>query len=346
VRWSCLLLVTGCFIKPTKPDVIDANIVFVSSSTLMLGGGVAQADATCNTLARDADPPLSGTYVAWLSTQPMNAIDRLGNARGWVRTDGKPFADLVDDIGSGNLFYPPRLDENGSDVGPTAVVGTGTMANGVDDNGEDCQNDANSDGSTIEVGLAGAGVDEWTAAATIPCNAMPLHIYCFAVDKKQPVGLPTPTGPFVFLSTGIVLPTSGSGSGMQEDAQCRNDALANSVTGTFVAAIADDSTSIDAKVGHPSKPWQRRDGVEVGNDFGALAAPIDVDGSGTYGGGYVFTGATGASTVGSGDCINWTSSQGNVGATVGDAAQTGSNAIDVSVGACDATTPVYCAQVE
>src|SRR5262245_55711495 len=60
-----------------------ANIVFVASSLTDGGiGGLAQADDICAARAEEAG--LAGTYVAYLSTTSVNAIDRLGSARGWV----------------------------------------------------------------------------------------------------------------------------------------------------------------------------------------------------------------------------------------------------------------------
>ena len=69
---------------------------------------------------------LSGTFVALLSTSTVDAKSRLGTARGWVRTDGKPFADRQEDLFRSNcgsaLYYPPRLDEFGNILPPNATV--------------------------------------------------------------------------------------------------------------------------------------------------------------------------------------------------------------------------------
>jgi hypothetical protein len=93
-------------------------------------GGLADADAICATHAANAGH--SGTFVAYLSTSTDNAIKRIQDARGWVRTDGLPVADLPSDITNGRLFYPIRLDENKADVG-AALVWTGSGTTGVHD---------------------------------------------------------------------------------------------------------------------------------------------------------------------------------------------------------------------
>ena len=88
------------------------------------------ADAKCNDAATAGGLP--GEYRAWLSTAAIYARDRLAGARGWVRRDGSPFADTVDDLVAGKIFNPPLLDEFGNEVrsGIDDFVATGTDATG------------------------------------------------------------------------------------------------------------------------------------------------------------------------------------------------------------------------
>ena len=73
------------------------NLVFVTSTTYRGDlGGLQAADARCRERARAAN--LRGTFVALLSSSTVDARTRLGTARGWVRTDGRPFADTQDDL--------------------------------------------------------------------------------------------------------------------------------------------------------------------------------------------------------------------------------------------------------
>jgi len=83
--------------------VPQPNIAFVTSAKYVGGqfGGLDAADKECARLALAARLP--GTYKAWLSTSTEDAIDRLGSARGWVRVDGKPFADERKEIIEGDL---------------------------------------------------------------------------------------------------------------------------------------------------------------------------------------------------------------------------------------------------
>src|SRR5215467_4433915 len=74
---------------------ITTNIAFITHNNVIAAnlGSVAAADARCMDDANAARIP--GTYIAWISTSTSNARDRLGNARGWRRPDGAPFADTV-----------------------------------------------------------------------------------------------------------------------------------------------------------------------------------------------------------------------------------------------------------
>jgi hypothetical protein len=115
--------------KPPEPP----NIVFVTSVAYDGNlGGLAGADQKCQALAEAAGLP-ANTYRAWLSTPSVNAVSRLGAARGWVRVDGKPFADTKADIQAGRLFHPIRVDESGNydDTPWGSNVWTGTGSDGA-----------------------------------------------------------------------------------------------------------------------------------------------------------------------------------------------------------------------
>jgi hypothetical protein len=135
MRWilACLLA-AGCGrlgfdsrIQLAGDDTVmpdgPANLVFVTSQHVIAGqlGSLAAADARCNDAAGGAGLP--GHYVAWLSTSKTSAIDRLAGARGWVRPDGRPFADTPADIAAGRIWYPASIDENGA-ASATLVITT------------------------------------------------------------------------------------------------------------------------------------------------------------------------------------------------------------------------------
>ena len=88
------------------------NVAFATSATFTGAlGGLAGADAACMQAAQQAG--LVGTFVAWLSTTTVNAVDRLSGARGWVRTDGLPIMDTITAGLAGQTFSPIDHDEHG-----------------------------------------------------------------------------------------------------------------------------------------------------------------------------------------------------------------------------------------
>ena len=111
----------------------DAKRVFVTRTTYSGGlGGLAGADAKC--MAAAAAGSLDGTYMAWLSSESVDAIDRIaGNG---------PWYDLADDLIFANhaaLMTAPLVEivvqEDGSSIvtGEDQFVWTGTQVGGLRD---------------------------------------------------------------------------------------------------------------------------------------------------------------------------------------------------------------------
>ena len=203
------IALTGCFIKPDPPGIAKdaspdggggdsagggdgipsrANYAFVSSGViqLVLSDGVANlnhADDLCNLSAHHASPPLSGSYVAWLSDRSLgsSAADRLRatGARGWILPDGELFADTVDDVASLQLLGPLHVDENGVDVSSTPPqVATGTGADGAAVLDEDASCSTNK----IRIGDPSMVDASWTTKDYNACTAPNLRLYCFGSD--------------------------------------------------------------------------------------------------------------------------------------------------------------------
>jgi hypothetical protein len=89
----------------TDAEAVDAGPGVLAVANIAFGtyhgtpssvGGLDGGDALCNAEAADAGLP--GTYVAYLSTSAVDAIDRIGGSRGWVRPDGRPFVDRPEDL--------------------------------------------------------------------------------------------------------------------------------------------------------------------------------------------------------------------------------------------------------
>jgi hypothetical protein len=272
--------------------------VFVTSSTY---GTTLQpleaADDNCNLAARAAQLP--GTYRAWLATANVPAPDRLQGARGWIRVDGVPFADTIADIVNGRIFNPPRVDEYGNDLGATDSwqVMTGTNSDGIDVPGQDCEGWTNSAASVYQaVGDLRATTQIWTSGGAVQCNET-VRMYCFGVDKQQPLTTTSVAGKRAFISDGSFRASGGLSAADQE---CADEAAASLLSGTFKALLATSTASAASRfTSSPSTIWVRVDGMPLnapGTDImdgGQLLTPLNVSSTRAYVGNVgVYTGAS------------------------------------------------------
>ena len=318
--------------EPGPPS--DTNIVFVTSNAVIPGmiGGLAQADAFCQTSAQDAQLP--GRYVAWLSTNTTNAVSRLANARGWVRVDGRPVVDTVGDLIAGHIWYPPLLDEHGiADPSAAFAMATATAGDGTR-TGETCS-DYTAGGGTITAGRADGATERWTnAGAAVGCDS-PVHLYCFGVDHATGVMVMPAPGRRAFVSNEALMLASIQGA----DQQCASEAASVGLPGNFVAALATTAASVTSRVG--GGPWVRVDGVAIGR-LDALLAPLNVTVNGAYVSAQVWTGATGPDQPGTPEstCADWATTS-TIG-LVGDAARSSGVAFDAGDASCATPLSFYC----
>lgn len=186
--------VSTCTVTVTAATTVNAmftlapNVVFVTS-TQQTGSlnGLAGADKICQTLADNVG--IKGTFVAYLSqstqTGTINAPSRVGNATGWVRTDGKPVMNTIDGFQNG-LFNPVLLDEKGNDTSGSPITWTGTNKAGL------YQNQCTAAGAPIPwMGTAGSaeiGFSNSTSATSIASDTTGCQsqwrLYCLGTDRK------------------------------------------------------------------------------------------------------------------------------------------------------------------
>jgi len=351
---------SGCFDKPgfhggDAAGAIDApsdmaeppNVMFVTSMPVELDTGPGGLDTTCTGIANSAGHP--GTFVAWVSTATIDAKSRLGSATGWVRPDGTPFANTVEDLTSGHIYEPPSLDELDKPVDPDVPVATGTHADGTDDSGHDCSNFTGGN-NQIAVGFTDGASPIWTDAMIAPsCSETLFPIYCFEVDHRAYVPAPTTYGPLVFVSSDPFLPGTMTGfdtGATVADDICNSEALAHHYPGAYSAVLALVAEQPLARIGGASQhAWVRVDGVPVTRDFTTFDAPISVDANGRYVDDQVYTGAQQANGLPDSymfNCDDWTETSGTpyVGFTTrGLETFSGTTVVD-----CQTAMPVYCAQ--
>lgn len=167
----------------TDAPAAARNRVFITSTRWTgdlksAGGGstgLAGADNLCAMAATQG--ALGGVWTAWLSTQAVNAIDRIADVGPWYLVDKTTlvFQNRAD-IPAFPLA-PVSVDELGQS--PTGdAVWTGTLSAGTVAT-SNCVDWTNSSSSVN--GIVGAwvfGGDQWTAAAQSTCDTVS-NLYCF-----------------------------------------------------------------------------------------------------------------------------------------------------------------------
>jgi hypothetical protein len=288
--------------------------MFVTSTSVVPGklGGLAGADAECTARAQAGGLP--GSYRAWLSATGIDAKARVGSG-GWVRVDGRPFARNIATLtASGNpvVFYPPRVDEMGKDVGTGHVlVATGSNAEGAS-LGTPC-GDYTSTTGALAVGDAIAGSTTWgyTQLVSNGC-ANSYRLYCFNTTVAGDLRPAPGPGKRVFISKSGWSPF---GDISNADAFCRADAVAASMpnANSFVALLATSTAAASTRL--LAGPWKRVDDVIVFRSPNEMASNIllatpGVLADGTYGDFVFWSGATGPGVVGlrTTSCQEWSSS--------------------------------------
>lgn len=275
----------------TGNDHTGPNTVFVTSATFPNRlQPLAAADDRCTAAAHAASLP--GQYRAWLSTTAVDARDRLGQARGWVRADGSPFADTVDDIATGRIFNLLNVDERGmpSTLLADDLIMTGTNQYGLLMPGQNCDNWASDTQEGFSGGTKLGTTGIWTAWSTSPCGT-PAHLFCFGVDHSYPVAPPAPPAGSkrAFVTEGKWVADGGL---VGADYFCSVEAAAAGLSGTFAALLASaTSTAASRFASLAGAVWFRVDGVPLNvagrPPFGApdgrnLIAPLNVTSKRNY----------------------------------------------------------------
>ncbi|MFO0597668.1 MAG: hypothetical protein U0228_20345 [Myxococcaceae bacterium] len=308
---TCMLLTTAA--KNVTATFTRPNIAFVTSTvTTGAMGGLTGADAICQNAATAAS--LAGTYKAWLSTTTGKANARVGPG-GWVRTDGLPFANSIDDLVAGKIFYPLRLDEFGNDLFVQPVF-TSTTALGTRQVDADTCGDWTTTAGQTPAGLGNSAATTglWTSAAFGACGSS-RHLYCFGTTETGAavISPPPPAARLAFVSTAVWMP----GGGLQSaDSLCASEAQAAGLTGSWLALLTPLNTTAASRFSTAGAPWFRVDGVQLTSTAAQLfssafwAAPLNVTATGAPANDLAWTGAPGLTVQGApgNTCQGWTAS--------------------------------------
>lgn len=161
-------------------NLILPKAVFVTSGEFTGNlGGPAGGDALCQAAA---DDPLAvvpeGTYVAWLSTDTVDARDRITQTLGpYLRPDGAVFAKSFADLISSDFVNPVALDEFGDPRATT--VWTGTRGTGKADPSHCAGWTSGLAGDIARVGSSNGTGAAWTAGPVLLDCDNAFAIYCF-----------------------------------------------------------------------------------------------------------------------------------------------------------------------
>ncbi|MEZ4404644.1 MAG: hypothetical protein R3B06_31780 [Kofleriaceae bacterium] len=324
---ACTVTVGGA-VTVTASFAPPANLAFVTAGAYTGNlGGLAGADAICQ--ARASALGLAGTFRAWLSSSTASAASRLGTASGWVRTDGKPFANSKADLLAGRIFYPLALDERGgSQLGTTAWTAT-SAGGGL--TGAACADwtDGTSTAVTGVIGFPEYGTSAWTQNGAATC-ASSQHLYCLGIDWTATVAPPPATNVRrAFVSNAAWVPDGGLAGA---DALCAAEATAAGLTGTFRALLATTGASAASRFSTTGNPWARVDDVVLaptaaGVLGGALGVPtywdaaLNVTAAGAYRFDRTWAGAGTLQAAGTGSsCAGWSTTTATAYGAVGIAA--------------------------
>ena len=321
------------------------NIVFITSTTFQgdfgAAAGIAAADGHCVAHAEAAG--IGGTYVAWISGPEIAAKDKIANASGWIRPDGKPFANTVDDILAGRIFYPVDADEAGMRVNGTLWTATG-LDGTYDENG-DCEGWTTAMlGNNVTVGSPRGGFGRFTANGQTGC-IVGSRFLCFGVDNQATVAAPNEIGRIAFVTEGAIAGTAGLAA---FENRCTVEAAAANLPGTFTVGVSLAGLAISDRVNQGGAlPWVRPDGVKlfetpasIGLDD-SLLAPIQMTASGVPKNSEVWTGA-GDFNGTNPNCLDFTTND-EIG-IIGVSAISGVNGASFNSAPCSQTRPVYCFQ--
>ena len=182
-----------CFeVGPSTPLPVyeyDGALAFITSTPHDGNyGGLAGADTVCQNLATTEGLPNASSFVAWLSTQSEDAIDRLTWDGPYKRVDGVPIAadkaDLVDAATPQGSALVAGIWKTEADVSNFFFAFTGTKIDGTAD-AETCNNWLSNLGTDhAEFGLGTSSLGTWTqdsaGASVLPCSSTSYYLYCFS----------------------------------------------------------------------------------------------------------------------------------------------------------------------
>ena len=303
--------------------------LFITSVTMPPSfGGLAQADALCNTAAQAANR--GGAWKAWLSDSTTSAISRMADVGPWAqeRPDGGLTLTFNNRANfSTTPLAPIVLDEQGRTL-TSASYWTGTAGGGII--GSTCNSWNNVSGYSGTFGVSGSTSSTWTAGSSDAyCTGSIMSLLCLE-QSHLPAPSPVASSRKRLFITSITMAPSFGGLA-QADTLCNTAAQAANKSGTWKAWLSSSTMSAPSRIADVG-PWsqERPDGglILTFNNRANLSttplAPIVLDEQGrSLTSANYWTGTAGGGTIGS-TCNNWSNVSGYSG-TYGSSGSTSTN---------------------
>ncbi len=327
----------GDTMPPVDAGLPEGNLVFVTSETIIPGTQmnpaiIAAADAECQMLG----PRLrDGTYVAWLGATPAEAKARITATTGWARPDGLPVAYSLDELFAGNVYYPPRIDDNKRDApAQRDLTYVGTQLPVPPDS-------CGTTNTQLRYGVPDGDINTWRERGDVRACLDEFWLYCFEVDRTAQIARPVLDSSMLYaFVTANAYPIGSSIDDLDADCQSEAGALAPRV---FKAFVAPSNKTPKSRFGGSTKAWTRMDGVEVAPaDLSQLIAPISVTAADAQLQVLVASGAPDLDQNAGSNCLNWTSTSMTEDATQGDSTHSDKQAFEGRGGTCDMPQHFYC----
>lgn len=223
-----------------------ANRMFITRTTLASGfGGHPAADAICNAEASAAN--VTGNFVAVLYNQgalPTELVD----ATGFVRFDGRPIGNHIEDLIAGVSLYPVDSFADG-----TLALTINNLTVWTGNATSDCNM------WTATTGVVGYGV--FYAArhhavgigVSTTCDNAAFHLWCSEVAYQTTVTATPVSGRVAFVTSEPFTSVA------EADQHCTTTANAAGFAGSFAALLAVDGASPASRFSTAGAPWVTTD---------------------------------------------------------------------------------------
>lgn len=324
-------------------ELVQNNLVFVSSRSLSQTLGSLEAyDAACNEMGNAAgiNNAAGNGFIAALSSSTSSLRQRLGNARGFRRMDGRAFSDTLADLFDRALIYHAvRYNELGVSLIDYEYA-TGTLLDGSP--GNTCLDWTSGSAPSATFGFTEGGPSGWTGGILgSTCAASDEAILCMGNRKTAPLVLETFTGKRMWLSNTAYQPGS-----MTPDAKCQSERPPGVSAAVAFVAYRDRPAAAALT---PGANYVRADGQLIGSgaDIASrrLLTGIWTTADGQHPATRVWTGANTPNDLAAADsnCSNW---QATSGRALTGVTSLSSERFWADGGTVDCSTPVllYCVE--